>query len=147
VNKPLAANANVQKSPIVELKGDGLKPGVIWDSFQKGAKAIHLVKDARIEFLWNELVTKQIESPHGPFWENGIRSFSRNHGKGQLNVGDIWRFVPGRIGHVARKVIVFPELDGSRFRTIPQYFWRGDEKEKIFSRNFAICLGVCHRSF
>lgn len=125
----IAARAEEQKSPIVELGSDDLKPGVIWNSFQDGAKAIHLVRDSRVEFFWNELVTNQMESTHGPFWENGIRSFARNHGEGQKNVGDMLRFVPGTIGHIARKVIVYPELGGSRLLTIPNHFWREDEKE------------------
>lgn len=125
----VAAQTKKHPNPVVELESDGIKTPEIWNCFQNGAKAIHLKRDPRIKVLWDQLVTKQIESARGPFWNNGLQSFARNHGKGQQNVGDMWRFVPGSIGHIARKMIVYPELGSSRFHTIPKHFWHEDEKD------------------
>ena len=114
---------------IVELPKEELKPGILGKLYQEGTKAVQLQNDDRIEQIWMELVVAQKENFGKPFWQNGIVDFARNHAVKQMDVGDMWRFLPGNYGHIARKTVLYPASDGQTIKTIPEYFWSGDRRE------------------
>jgi hypothetical protein len=120
---------------IVELTPKELKPGNLWRIYKEGAKAIHLIKDDRVEYLWAGITDPKNSNHDRPFWENSITSFARNHIKSQMDVGDLLRFSPGNWGHIARKVVVYSKSDNGKITTIPEKFWSEDE-EQMFPLEF-----------
>ncbi|WP_089942636.1 hypothetical protein [Candidatus Entotheonella palauensis] len=111
---------------IVELTKEELEPGILGKLYQEGAKAVHLLNDDRVEQIWMELVVAQNKDFGKPFWQHSIVDFARNHAVKQMDVGDMWRFLPGNYGHIARKTILYPEPGSKTIKTIPESFWSGD---------------------
>ncbi len=114
---------------IVELAREELKPGILGKLYHDGAKAVHLQNDDRVEQIWMELVVAQKHGFGKPFWHHGIIDFARNHAAKQMDVGDMWRFLPGNYGHIARKTILYPEPGSQTIKTIPEHFWSNDQRE------------------
>ena len=111
---------------IVQCSPLDLQPGKLGGFFQQGAKAAVLKGDPRIPWLWNSLIELQngdhsiINGPIGP-WKSNIQDLARNHRPGDVYVGDMLRFTPGALAHVARKILIFKDSD-DQIRAIPDKF-------------------------
>ncbi len=116
---------------IVQLTKEELQPGILGKLYHEGTKAVHLLNDDRIEQIWMELVVAPKHDFGKPFWQNGIVDFARNHAAQQMDVGDMWRFLAGNYGHIARKILLYPASDNQTIKTIPEYFWSGDRCEAL----------------
>jgi hypothetical protein len=102
---------------IVECPSKELVPGKIGDYFRGGAKAI-LLNDSRASDIWHRLL-----SPRTPAVSSGGESLfscndslldlAQNHRAGDISVGDMLRFIPGGIGHIARKIVLVRKTDGA----------------------------------
>jgi hypothetical protein len=119
----------VTKHPeaIVRVSRDDLKPGSLALLFKRGAKAVILTGDPRVYQLWNGLFGAKTCSSNGDaeakhHWEYSLLNMARNHRSGDMNLGEMLRFVPGSFAHSARKTIVFQGTDRQRLRTIPENY-------------------------
>ncbi|ETW96407.1 MAG: hypothetical protein ETSY1_26780 [Candidatus Entotheonella factor] len=121
--------AKCHSEAIVKLTKEELKPGILGQLYHEGAKAVHLQNDDRVEQIWMELVVAQKDDFGKPFWQNSIIDFARNHATKQMDVGDMWRFLPGNYGHIARKTVLYPEPGSQIIRTIPEAFWSSGQLE------------------
>ncbi|MGI9542522.1 MAG: hypothetical protein ACR2MX_04635 [Cyclobacteriaceae bacterium] len=94
--------------------------------FQQGAKAVVLKGDPRIPWLWKSLIELQngghaiINGPIGP-WETKIQDLALNHRQNDVYLGDMLRFTPGALAHIARKVLIFKDSNG-QIKAIPDKF-------------------------
>ena len=121
------SNGNGQMGIIVQCSPHDLKPGKIGGLFQQGAKAAVLKDDPRIAGLWKSLfdIIKGSDSTgqrEGNTWGISIGDLALNHRPGNVYVGDMLRFIPGALGHIARKIIVFKDSD-NQIKTIPNTFF------------------------
>lgn len=112
-------------STIVECLQDEIVPGKLGECFRNGAKAV-LLDDPRAADIWNRLLgplSQEASSGSGslPPWEDNIHQMAKNHLAGNIFAGDMLRFIPGGIGHIARRIILIPTEDGA-IDTIPSHF-------------------------
>lgn len=109
-----------------EICAEELKPGAMASMFQRGAKAVTLRGDPRVGRLWDELTNGGCDSVDFP-WEVDLLQIANNHKKGNIDVGDMLRFVPRGISHFARKFLISPDQHG-QMQTYPSSFSDGDRK-------------------
>ena len=127
-------------SQIVQCSPQDLQSEKLGVLFQQGAKAAVLKGDPRIPWLWTSLIELQnggqtiINGPIGP-WETNIQDLALNHRPGDVYLGDMLRFIPGGLAHIARKVLIFKDSDG-QLKAIPDKFNNNDGqvllKQKIY---------------
>jgi len=121
------------REPLIKVSRDDLKPGRLAQLFQGGAKAVILTGDQRIAQLWEGLCganpgnATRAREERLP-WESSILDTAWNHRSGATELGDMLRFVPGALGHIARKMIIFQESDCQELQVIPDSFWNGNER-------------------
>lgn len=113
---------NSEKCGAVEkIPASGLGDDNIFRLFRGGAKAVLLEGDQRVHRLWKELVSSSLgtSDSNTPFWENSVLTFAENHIEGRDDVGDMVRFSPGLFGHLARKIVTYPDSSTGTMRLIP----------------------------
>lgn len=115
-----------------QITPDDLGPGAIHKRFTKGAKAVCLRRDPRVQTLWNALV-RDVGVDH-QFWRQSVFELANNHIAGENNFGDILRFAPGQFGHLARKFGFFRDARTARYRLYPG-FETGGEKLLLVSQD------------
>lgn len=108
---------------IVRCSNDEVVPGKLGEHFQQGAKAV-LVDDPRAAWIWKRMV--DLPTPtHAPGSEilsereDFLLRLARNHISRNHNAGDMLRFIPGGIGHIARKIL-FVRKENGGFETTPR---------------------------
>src|SRR6185437_10541160 len=84
--------------------------------FVGGAGAVMLRGDGRVQRLTDAILEwLEVAERHGPNWQDpfgkNLVNLARNHVTGNMLLGDILRFEPGRIVHIARKFIVYERSD------------------------------------
>lgn len=114
-----------EANAIVECPQHEFVPGRLGECFRNGVKAV-LLDDPRAAHVWNRLLGPMPErtSTAGgslPPWEATLPQVAKNHLAGNIFAGDMLRFIPGGIGHIARRIILVPVEDGS-IVTIPAHF-------------------------
>ena len=110
---------------IVHCSHDEVVPGKLGEHFQQGAKAV-LLDDPRAAWIWKRMVdlpapTRAPGSEILSAREDFLFQIARNHIASNHHAGDMLRFIPGGIGHVARKIVFFRKTNG-RFETKPRNF-------------------------
>jgi len=117
---------------IVVISPQDLKPGLLGKLFHSGIKVV-ILKDPRIAKIWEGF----LGSPNSNFenslpirmpWQENLYSMACNHAPNDVSLGDMLRFTPGIIGHIARKMKIFPVSDGNVMQAIPEYFLQRNEK-------------------
>jgi hypothetical protein len=110
---------------IVEISAGELRPGRLSELFRAGALAVILVDDPRVSELWSAFVPSPESGADAArqAWESGVFDLARNHSRGDLECGDMLRFVPGGYGHFARKLVVFSDPHSGELKSIPEGFW------------------------
>jgi hypothetical protein len=122
----------MQREAIVRVSRDDLKPGSLATLFKSGAKAVILTGDQRVYQLWNGLFGAKLcgSEKNGdiePPWESSLLNTARNHRSGDMNLGEMLRFVPGSFAHSARKTIVFQAPDQQQhLQTIPKNYFNNN---------------------
>ena len=106
--------------------------------FSNGAIAGVLNGDPRIPWLWKNLVENQSleNSKNNEItfpWETCIEDIARNHESGNVYTGDMFRFTPGALSYIARKIILFKDTH-SQIKSIPETFFT-PQGEKSLNRN------------
>ena len=123
-------------NPIVKLLATDLKPGRLEQLFLQGAKAVILENDPRVGQLCEWFLGKK-GSASGKTqkekmeWGDSIFDIGRNHQTNNLFSGDMLRFTPGAIGHIARKIIIFPSAKDQHLQTFPGFFWKGNQPIRL----------------
>ncbi len=110
----------------------------LFQLFRCGTKVVRLIKDDRVNQLWERLVCnnsgKASSSKACPqFWENNHLTLSRNHLESHTNVGDMLRFIPGQYGHIARKIVIYPDLNSGKMVYYPKLM-QNDQREIVFDQ-------------
>jgi hypothetical protein len=107
---------------IVQCPGREFVPGRMGEYFRGGAKAV-LLDDPRAADIWHCLVSPPGSSDGGSLFSHGdsLLEIAKNHRAGDIRTGDMLRFVPGGIGHIARKVMLVLKEDGA-IETLPRHF-------------------------
>jgi hypothetical protein len=110
---------------IVECPFKEFVPGRMGDYFRGGAKAI-LLDDPRVADIWYQLLApgpNAVPSNCGSLFSHNdsLHDIAQNHFVGDINVGDMLRFIPGGIGHIARKMMLI-RTDNGAIKTIPSHF-------------------------
>lgn len=111
---------------IVQCAPQDLQPGKLGILFQQGAKAAVLHGDPRISWLWKNLIEPQnegrlvINEPMGP-WRANIQDLALNHRSGDVYLGDMLRFTPGALAHIARKILIYKDSE-NQIKAIPAQF-------------------------
>jgi hypothetical protein len=116
----------------VKCSPDDLKPGRLGEFFRNGAKAVVLGDDHRVGDLWEALMGGQgrdagTTGDAAQAWESSVLDLARNHRAGDMQLGDMLRFIPGHYAYIARKMKVLPRPDGHALQTIPD-FWTGNKR-------------------
>jgi hypothetical protein len=101
---------------IVECPAKEFIPGRIGEYFRGGAKAV-VLDDPRAADIWHRLL-----SPSESLFSrnDNLLDIAQNHHAGDINVGDMLRFIPGGIGHIARKIMLVPSENGA-IGTLPRH--------------------------
>ena len=99
--------------------------------FVGGAGAVMLRGDGRVQRLTDAILEwLEVAERHGPNWQDpfgkNLVNLARNHVTGNMLLGDILRFEPGRIVHIARKFIVYERSDDQSLCAIPDRFYVGN---------------------
>lgn len=118
-------HAHVQNGTMVECLQNDLTPGRLGQWFHGGAKAI-LLNDSRARDIWRRLFHTPEHATSGTTtsllpWDSNLLEMAQNHLTGNLETGDMLRFIPGGIGHIARKMTLISAPDGS-IETMPAHF-------------------------
>lgn len=118
---------------LVVIFPQDLTPGVLGDLFNKGVKAV-ILKDPRISEIWEGFLGPQ-NGDLGNFshlnsmpWQENLFTIARNHVPNDIRRGDMLRFTPGIIGHIARKIVIRPASDGTSLQATPDYFFHDFRK-------------------
>jgi len=135
---------------IVECSSKEFVPGRIGDYFRGGARAV-ILDDPRAADIWHRLL-----SPRPPAISlDGESLFSRNdslldiaqnHRAGDINVGDMLRFIPGGIGHIARKIMLVPNEDGA-IETLPRHLSNVSLPQDLLQSVWELMTDVLHSTF
>lgn len=110
---------------IAECPYSDFSPGRLGDYFRAGARAV-LLDDPRAADIWHRLLgpcSPTASSGGGSLfpWDHSLLQIARNHCAGNIDAGDMLRFIPGGFGYIARKLILVPKSDGS-IETLPAHF-------------------------
>lgn len=112
---------------IVQCSRPDLQPGKLGTLFREGAKAAVVNNDPRVKWLWDsflglhngsDLRVREMSYP----WESTVEDIARNHQAGSVVLGDMLRFAPGALGHIARKSVLFKDSH-NEIKTIPDKFY------------------------
>jgi hypothetical protein len=100
-----------------------LQPGKLGMLFKDGGKAGIVKNDPRIKWLWDSLfgspaIVQEMSYP----WNCTIEEIAQNHQKGSIVLGDMVRFIPGQLGYIARKSVLFKD-SSNELKTIPGKFY------------------------
>jgi hypothetical protein len=105
-----------------------VEPGSLGELFRRGARAIVVEGDPRIHMLWKRLLEDKHFGGQYP-WEQPLMQLARNHHAGNTKAGDMARFIPWGIAHLARKIVFAPEE--GRMRVFPRTFWNGEVEVEV----------------
>lgn len=145
-----AGSAMGMDRAIVRCSNDEVVPGKLGEHFQQGAKAV-LVDDPRVAWIWNRMVdlpTTACPADSGILStsEDFLFQIARNHISRNHKAGDMLRFIPGGIGHVARK-IVFTRKENGRFETSPRNFSGDIVPLELLDTAWTIMTDLLHSTF
>jgi hypothetical protein len=112
----------------VQLPSAALAPGRLNRMFRSGRKAVVLDSEEEIGRVLEsalQWLNHDTAFAHGSVVPqfSGLASLAGNHIPGDLAAGDMFRFIPGGIGHMARRFIVYQELQGDSPVCFPEKFW------------------------
>ncbi len=143
-------HSNVSHGAIVQCLQDELTPGRLGKRFHDGAKAV-LLEDPRASDIWHGLLNPKAPATsatgRGLFpSDSGLLEMAQNHLTGNLDAGDMLRFIPGGIGHIARKITLFPALDGS-IETIPAHIAHVEMPQELLNTVWELMTDVLHSTF
>jgi len=119
---------------IFKVTPHGVQRGELSGLFQKG-QAVILDEDGRISRLfrsvldWLGLNEANATNEQSPF-EMNLLDLARNHREGDLQAGDMLRFVPSSFGHLARKFVVCPGAHQS-LEAAPNAFYLQDRRVPV----------------
>jgi hypothetical protein len=135
---------------IVECRGNEFVPGRIGEYFRGGAKAV-LLDDPRAADIWHRLLTDpgpSASSDNGSLFshDDSLLEIAKNHRAGDLRTGDMLRFVPGGIGHIARKMMLVPTEDGA-IETLPKHFSNVSIPQELLRIVWELMTDVLHSTF
>lgn len=106
----------------VRLRSEEL--GRLGELFRAGVPIVILEDDARI----TKILDGVLDTTNGLFpWGSSVLDLAQNHIPGNISQGDMLRFVPEGIGHIARKILVFDDGTG-RPRVEPLHPSRDDRR-------------------
>ena len=112
---------------ILNVTPRGVERGELSRLFQKG-QAVILNEDERISRLfrsvldWLGLNKANATDEQSPF-EMNLLDVARNHREGDMEAGDMLRFVPSAFGHIARKFVVSPSATDHSLEAFPNAFY------------------------
>ncbi len=139
--------------PIVQCFSHDLQPGKLDSLFQEGAKAVILQDDDRVKKIWEGLLglNEKYESPsyHAGLhpWNNNILDIAQNHHSGDIMFGDVFRFIPGDYAQISRKIVIFPDSDGT-MRIIPEDLFVGSQRvifpQAVLTETWTLMEDVVH---
>lgn len=104
----------------------GIERGELSRLFHK-EKAVILSEDDRIRRLLESVLdwlglTNPSVTVNGSAFDSDLVGLARNHQEGNMSAGDMLRFVPTSIGHVARKFLVCPSAVDQSLQAFPNSF-------------------------
>jgi hypothetical protein len=117
---------------IARVSPEEVKAGELSRLFGKGSRAAILHNDDRIGtlckliFAWIGLDDPNAEAAEARFGKN-LLDLARNHIAGNQIAGDLLRFEPGRIVHIARKFVIYRSAVDRSLRSFPSTFRLGDQ--------------------
>lgn len=148
--KTAASPAMCRDRAIVHCSNSEVVSGRLGELFQQGAKAL-LLDDHRAALIWKWMMDPQ--TPTGALGsgllcgrEDFLFRIASNHIPGNLNVGDMLRFIPGGIGHVARKIVFVREENGG-FKTTPRVFSEGTIPLELLDTAWSIMTDLLRSTF
>jgi len=103
--------------------------------FQKG-QAVLLNEDERVSRLFRSVLdsfgfnTGNARIQHSLF-EMNLLDLARNHREGNMQAGDMLRFVPSSFGHFARKFVVCRSAVDQSLRAFPNAFYLQDRRVSV----------------
>lgn len=106
---------------IVGLKSGEL--GRVGDLFRGGAPAVVLEDDTRIGAILSRMLDPAVALAA---WNSSFLELARNHIAGDSHHGDMLRFTPEGIGHVARKILIVAD-DTGQARAEPATVQQGSQ--------------------
>jgi hypothetical protein len=107
---------------------DALAPGRLNRMFKSGNKAVVLDDEEEISRIldsaleWLNRATRLAQDSVVPLF-SGLVSLAENHIPGKTGAGDMLRFIPGGIGHMARRFVVYQESPEDSPVCFPEEFW------------------------
>ena len=113
----------------------GVERGELLRLFHKG-QAVILNEDERISRLfrsvldWLGLNKANATEEQSPF-EMNLLNVARNHREGDMQAGDMLRFVPSAFGHIARKFVVCRSAVDQSLRAFPNAFYLQDRRVPV----------------
>jgi hypothetical protein len=135
---------------IVECPRKEFVPGRIGEYFRGGAKAV-LLDDPRAANIWQSLfspLSRAVSSGDGSLFsgDENLFQIAQNHRAGDIDVGDMLRFIPGGIGHIARKVVLVPKEDGP-IETLPSHFSNVSIPQELVGIVWELMTDILHSTF
>jgi hypothetical protein len=121
--------------PIAALTPEELKGGDLSRLFRQ-APAIILHEDRRIRrlvestFDWLGLGDRTTRNGQPSFASN-LFDLARNHYEANMHLGDMVRFVPNSLGHIARKFVIYPSASDSSLEVVPATFCLGNQRVRV----------------
>jgi hypothetical protein len=130
---------------IVECPLDEFVPGRIGECFRGGARAV-LLNDPRVTYIWKTLFDSLAQTNGSLFSEDSLLQIAQNHRAGDLCAGDMLRFIPGGIGHIARKIVFARKEDGT-IESIPRDFSNGTIPHTVLGTVWDLMTDVLRSTF
>ena len=100
------------------------------------ASALVLHEDKRIRqlvestFDWLGLADSTAREGQSSFPTN-LLDLARNHHDANMHLGDMVRFAPKSLGHIARKFLIHPSATNSSLQVLPATFCSGNRRESV----------------
>ena len=119
---------------IFNVTPSGLERGDLSRLFHKG-QAVILNGDERIFRLFRSVLdwlglNHRDADDESPF-EMNLLDLARNHQEGDMQAGDMLRFVPSSFGHLARKFVVCPSAVDQSLEAFPNAFYLGNRRVPV----------------
>src|SRR5262245_35890310 len=119
---------------IFKVTPRGVEHGELSRLFHKGQVAI-LNEDERIPRLFRSVLDwlgleGNATDKQSPF-EINLLDVARNHREGDMQVGDMLRFVPSSFGHLARKFVVCRSAVDQSLKAFPDAFYLQDRRVPV----------------
>ena len=145
-----SVDPDVRDRVIVECPREEFVPGRLGERFRGGAKAV-VLEDPRATDIWQRLLGPQAlaaSAGNGSSfpWDSSFPRMVRNHLAGNIDAGDMLRFIPGGIGYIARKIILFPTEDGS-IDTQPVHFSHIAMPQELLRLVWELMTDILHSTF